>query len=43
MAVTNTLAYNFMVTIMTVKGFIVQTPGTNVIKLYTAANYKFSQ
>jgi hypothetical protein len=35
MAVANTLAYYNMATITAVKSFIVQTPGPNVIKLFS--------
>jgi hypothetical protein len=41
--VANTLAYYDTATITAVKSFIVQAPGVNPIKLFTAVIYKFSQ
>ncbi len=41
MAVANTLAYYITATITTVKSFIVQDPGANVIKLFTGVIYGF--
>ncbi len=39
----NTLAYYNTATIMAVKSFIVQAPGANLIKLFTAIIYEFSK
>ena len=38
----NTLAYYDMATINAIKSFIVQAPGANVIKLFTAVIYHHS-
>ncbi len=39
----NTVAYYDMATITAVKSFIVQDPGANVIKLFTAVRCEFSK
>jgi hypothetical protein len=42
MKVANTLAYHDVATITDGKCFIVQVPGSNVIKLFVAVIYDFS-
>ncbi len=41
MRVTNTLAYNSAIIITMIKSFIIQFPGANPIKLFTAVIYGF--
>jgi hypothetical protein len=42
MEVENTLAFYDTTKVTAVKSFIVQAPGVNVIKLFTAVSYDFS-